>query len=378
MENYLRFRIHQSDRLNRDENSYSIVCKHSDVDRQKKYHFKKIFTSTNLNDYSPSMQTDIINKTSSDKDDYPRRKTRQSNSVNIISNRVNDDIISTQMITDALTEGHILHKLIYINRLKQFILIQKILNEFYQYKSKKNLLVCQQFFLQNLSQIFGLHIFNPLSNPIDKYAQKISRLIATKINKQGLKYSFSSKLNKNSKFKIPSVSYNVKNVSLISNSSPINLHTFCGQTYDRSTSAYTSKKGSNRQYSSYRRMKDEIDQSIPANILSRVAEKLDEDEIEYLTAPNTFKYVNKSSKYKYHSTQKQPSDSSDIYIKLSDCQAACRLVNILIHDKNSTNYSVDVRWLNIINEIVFLHMPVLIIDIEKQNYLSVIVIFLCH
>jgi len=83
-------------------------------------------------------------------------------------------------------------------------------------------------------------------------------------------------------------------------------------------------------------MKDKIDQSTPVNILSRVAEKLDENEIElennrdYLTAPNTRKYqndyVNKSSKYKYYSTEQNLSNSSDIYIKLSDCQAACRLV----------------------------------------------------
>jgi len=88
-------------------------------------------------------------------------------------------------------------------------------------------------------------------------------------------------------------------------------------------------------------MKDTIDQSTPANVLSRVAKKLDENGIElknnrdYLTAPNTFKYqnddFNKSSKYKYYSTQQNPSNQSDIYIKLSDCQAAGRLVNILFH-----------------------------------------------
>jgi hypothetical protein len=131
-------------------------------------------------------------------------------------------------------------------------------------------------------------------------------------------------------------------------------------------------------------MKDEIDQSTPANILSRVAKKLDENELElennrdYLTAPNTLKYqndyVNKSSKYK---TKKNPSNSSDIYIKLSDCQAACRLVKILFDHKNSTNYSIDVGLPNIINKIDFLHILVIIVDIEKQNYLSVIIIFLC-
>jgi hypothetical protein len=136
-------------------------------------------------------------------------------------------------------------------------------------------------------------------------------------------------------------------------------------------------------------MKDEIDQSTPTNILSRVAEKLDENEIDlmnnrdYLTESNTFKY--KSPKYKYYSTQKTHSNSSDIYIKLSDCQAACRLVKILFHHMNSLNYSIDAGLLNIINEInqiFFLHMLVLIIerkkiDIEDQKYLSVIVIFLC-
>jgi hypothetical protein len=142
-------------------------------------------------------------------------------------------------------------------------------------------------------------------------------------------------------------------------------------------------------------MKDTIDQSTPANVLSRVAKKLDENGIElknnrdYLTAPNTFKYqnddVNKSSKYKYYSTQQNPSNQSDIYIKLSDCQAAGRLVNILLHQTNSTNYLIDVGLLNIINkinQICFLHIFILIIerkkiDIEKQKYLYVIGIFLC-
>jgi hypothetical protein len=159
-----------------------------------------------------------------------------------------------------------------------------------------------------------------------------------------------------------------------------NIHAFCGQTYDRSSSAYTSKKRSHRHYSSFTRMKDEIDQSTPDNILSRVAEQLDDNEIEtknhrdYLTAPNT------SSKYKYYSTQKDPSDTSDIYIKLSDCQAACRLLKILFYNRNSSDYSIDVGQPNLINEIN--HLLVLVIeqkniDIEKQNYLFVIVIFLC-
>jgi len=141
-------------------------------------------------------------------------------------------------------------------------------------------------------------------------------------------------------------------------------------------------------------MKDTIDQSTPANVLSRVAKKLDKNGIElknnrdYLTAPNTFKYqnddVNKSSKYKYYLTQQNPSNQSDIYIKLSDCQAADRLVNILFHQTNSTNYLIDVGLLNIINkinQICFLHIFILIIerkkiDIEKQKYLYVIGIFL--
>jgi hypothetical protein len=123
--------------------------------------------------------------------------------------------------------------------------------------------------------------------------------------------------------------------------SSINIRTFCGQTYDRSTSAYTSKKRSYRHYPSFTRTKGE---STPTSILSRVAEKLDENEIgstnnrDYLTAPNTYKYqndhVNKSSKYKYSPTQKDPSNPSDVYIKLSDCQAACRLVEILFYNIN--------------------------------------------
>jgi hypothetical protein len=50
------------------------------------------------------------------------------------------------------------------------------------------------------------------------------------------------------------------------------VHQFCGQTYDRSTSAYTSKKRSHRA--------NEIDRF---NILSHVAEKLDQNDA------NTFK-----------------------------------------------------------------------------------------
>jgi len=106
-------------------------------------------------------------------------------------------------------------------------------------------------------------------------------------------------------------------------------------------------------------MRDEIDQSTPARILSRVDENR--------KPSNTIKHKN-------------PSNLSDIYIKLSDCQAACRLVKILFYNRNLINYSLDVGLLNIKNKIkqIFpLHILVSNIDIGKANCQFVIVIFLC-
>jgi hypothetical protein len=125
----------------------------------------------------------------------------------------------------------------------------------------------------------------------------------------------------------------LKYVFISSNPSPINIHAFCGQTYDRSTSAYTSKKRSHRHYT---KIRDEIDQSTSASILSRV----DENGISSNTIKHQNNYVDKSSKYKYYSTQTNPSNLSDIYIKLSDCQAACRLVKIR-HERDQS-FSVPV------------------------------------
>ena len=288
--------------------------------------------------------------------------------------------------------------------------LKEILDEFDQYEYKGNLLICHQLFstngiLQNLfriptlemldKSIFNLlqfkHDIQYLKNFIDKYEQEVLCRFLSKMNKQTLKQRFKYLLRKTLMRHISLLrkkELSVKNSSTCKYKNRLeikNIHAFCGQTFDRSSSAYTSKKRSHRHYSSFTKMKDEIDQSTPENIPSRVAEQLDENEIEtkndrdYLTAPNT------SSKYKYYSTQKHPSDTSDIYIKLSDCQAACRLLKILFYSTNSSDYSIDVGQPNIINEIkqiISLHLLVLgieqkNIDIEKQNYLFVIVIFLC-
>jgi hypothetical protein len=86
-----------------------------------------------------------------------------------------------------------------------------------------------------------------------------------------------------------------KYISIRSNPSPMSIYRFCGRTYDRSTSAYTSKKRSHR--------------SMPTNIFSHIAKK---------TNQNDVKLKNNRS-----------SNTSNIYLKLSDCQTACRLVKIL-------------------------------------------------
>lgn len=78
------------------------------------------------------------------------------------------------------------------------------------------------------------------------------------------------------------------------------------------------------------------------------------NEIDQST-PNIFKY----------STQKNHSSPSDIYIKLSDCQAACRLINFLFHCNNSINYLIDAGLSNVINQIFVHHMFILII--ERKN-----------
>ena len=181
--------------------------------------------------------------------------------------------------------------------------------------------------------------------------------------------------------------YKLKYVFIRSDPSPISIRAFCGQTYDRSTSAYTSKKRSHRHYPSFTTVKDDIDQSTSVNILSRVAEKLDDNEIkrDYLIPPKTIKrqndYIDKSSKSKHYSTQNNPSNLSDIYIKLSDCQAACRFVKILSYHRSLIHYSIDAGLLNIINKSKHIFSLHIIerknIHIEKQKYRSVIKIFPC-
>jgi hypothetical protein len=84
-----------------------------------------------------------------------------------------------------------------------------------------------------------------------------------------------------------------KYISIRSNPSPMSIRRFCGRTYDRSTSAYTSKK-----------------RSMPTNIFSHIAKKTNQNDVELKNnrSPNT----------------------SNIDLKLSDCQTACRLVKIFI------------------------------------------------
>ncbi|CAF0805775.1 unnamed protein product [Adineta ricciae] len=92
---------------------------------------------------------------------------------------------------------------------------------------------------------------------------------------------------------------NENSVSLLSTTP--NLSRFFRQTYDRSASAYTSKKKSHRYHSSSMNMNNEKARST----LSRADEKLDRTD----------------SKKDFDSHVRDP---SKIYIKLFDCQAACR------------------------------------------------------
>ena len=150
------------------------------------------------------------------------------------------------------------------------------------------------------------------------------------------------------------------------------MRTLCGLSYDRSTSAYTSKRKPRQCGPSF--PDDRKDHSAPASVLSRVAERLDH---------------NNEEKHRHHLTedrgkpskqeQGNPSATPDIYIKLSDCQAACRLSETVPLNADLTAYSIDAGLRSMRNPIGDTHpirMRSVRIEQEKQNCPSVIDAFL--
>ncbi|CAF1523109.1 unnamed protein product, partial [Adineta steineri] len=110
----------------------------------------------------------------------------------------------------------------------------------------------------------------------------------------------------------------------MNNVSPINIQMCCRQTYDRSTSAHTSRKESHRHYASLSTIRNKIKQSTPTNIISNIENKLGTNTKDNIKAEKNRDYLITSNTLKYHSTPTNSASTSDIYIKLSDCQNACR------------------------------------------------------
>lgn len=125
--------------------------------------YEKIFTSTHIslsdNDYSPSIQTNISNKTPSDKDDYPQINKQESNPVIDQVNEINDNI---KRIRDKLNDIHYL-------TLEKYIFIFNKQNDLIN--------IIQRIQNKNISFV---HLCNILMNRFKK--------ILFKINKQKLKY----------------------------------------------------------------------------------------------------------------------------------------------------------------------------------------------
>ncbi|CAF1288575.1 unnamed protein product [Adineta steineri] len=122
----------------------------------------------------------------------------------------------------------------------------------------------------------------------------------------------------------------------MNNVSPINIQTCCRQTYDRSTSAHTSRQESHRHYASLSTIRNKINQSTPTNIISNIENKLGTNTKDNIKREKNRDYLITSNTLKYHSTPTNSFSTSDIYIKLSDCQNACRRWAIKYKKKKQT------------------------------------------
>ncbi|UJR36620.1 hypothetical protein I4U23_029340 [Adineta vaga] len=225
--------------------------------------------------------------------------------------------------------------------------LKKIAYHFHQLEYNGNFFLCQQFFSSNgvFSNLFRIYsneliIFNHLQethdiqhleNYLQQYEQQLQCRISSQLSilsKPCIHHRFTQKNNEictKNKLKLElSSNSNCLSISktcyIDSNRSLLNIRTYCGQTYNRSTSAYTSKKKFDRYHFTSMNLNNKRDQSVPASVISHIVKKLDQENARN----NSDDHIKISSNYKCSPIEKTSTNASDIYIKLSDCEAACR------------------------------------------------------